>query len=158
MPISAEIFWSKVNIAAATECWLWGGSMKSNGYGRIKIHYRETLAHRLAYELAHGDCPPNFCVCHSCDNPRCCNPSHLFLGTQADNMADMIAKGRSRTPVGTADTKGGKNGFAKLTLAQVIEIRSFQGKISHSDLAKKFGVGRSTVGAIQSRQRWQHVA
>lgn len=87
-----------VETGAATDCWLWIGSTDPGGYGRAKLSIngkREVeSSHRLAWRHHHGDIPVGGCVLHRCDNRRCCNPGHLFLGTQADNVNDMIAKGR----------------------------------------------------------------
>lgn len=92
-------FWSRVQIGGNDECWPWLGAKKAAGYGNITIEsgvVRTTIgSHRLAWEYANGrSVPTGMCICHRCDNPPCCNPKHLFLGTQADNMADKIAKGR----------------------------------------------------------------
>lgn len=86
-------FWSKVNIGAADACWPWLASTK-NGYGQINVGGEISYAHRLSYEFANGEIPSGLFVCHRCDNKSCVNPVHLFLGTQQDNMDDMIAKGR----------------------------------------------------------------
>jgi hypothetical protein len=91
-------FWSKVATAGPDDCWPWTAATTPKGYGRWT--YREggknchTTAHRKAWELANGPIPAGFQVLHRCDNPPCCNPAHLWLGTHRDNMADKVAKGR----------------------------------------------------------------
>jgi hypothetical protein len=88
----AERFWAKVE--KSETCWLWRGPVGKNGYGSTCVNYRHIGAHRLAWELARGPITPATCVCHTCDTPLCVNPSHLFLGTQRDNIRDARLKGR----------------------------------------------------------------
>jgi len=89
-----ERFWSKVDVRGRDECWEWQAS-GSKGYGRLMMDGVTWGAHRLAFTLVKGRIPDGMCVLHSCDNPPCCNPAHLFIGTHADNMRDMAKKGRS---------------------------------------------------------------
>lgn len=85
-------FWAKVDRGG--ECWLWTAGRDSSGYGSLRTGHTKVSAHRLSWQLHHGQIPPGQNVLHRCDNPRCVRPDHLFLGTQADNVADMVAKGR----------------------------------------------------------------
>lgn len=143
-----------------------GGSMKSSpciefegrkdrhGYGRAYIgNGVEQLAHRLEWERINGSIPKGMCVCHHCDNPGCIRPSHLFLGTHADNMADMKAKGRNRLPPPPA--RGHANRLAKLSSQQVREIRKklTVGETQRS-VANRFGVSQSAIAKIAARQTW----
>jgi hypothetical protein len=120
-----EVLWDKVDKRSEDECWPWKGLLK-DGYGRVQINDRSYYAHRVIYSLAF----PNVIewkapsrtqetgfLLHKCDNPCCCNPNHLFVGTHADNMADKVAKGRS------PDFSGGKGPRCKLTMEQAQEIR-----------------------------------
>ena len=91
-----ERFWAKVQRGGSDECWPWLAAVFHNGYGLFKLRGKCVKAHRVAYSLANGE--PQNNVLHRCDNPACCNPAHLFDGTHAQNMADMVAKGRARGP------------------------------------------------------------
>lgn len=126
-------------------CWEWTGG-RSHGYGIITRKGMTVHAHRASYESRHGKIAGGLFVCHSCDNRACINPSHLFLGTHDQNMADMKAKGRQ------PKMHGQRNGSAKLSPAQVREILSAQG--FHREIAKAFGVSASTVSLIKSGKRW----
>ena len=92
-------FWAKVSIRDVDECWPWCGAIVGGGYGRIRVDGRHYPAHRAAWELFHGEkMPKELHACHTCDNPGCVNPHHIFPGTHSDNMRDASAKGRSYNP------------------------------------------------------------
>ena len=159
----ADRFWPKVDKSAgATGCWLWAGAKNNMGYGKIGEggkRGKTLLAHRVSYELANGAIPEGdgfhgVCVCHWCDSPACVNPAHLFLGTQAENMADSARKGRMDR---THKLKGTSHGSAKLTEAQVLEIRSMRGAMSQRKIADLFGIGKTTVGHIINQRNWKHL-
>jgi hypothetical protein len=86
-------FWLKVK-KSPNGCWEWMASFTKNGYGRFQINPRTYKAHRISYLITHGHLPDDLCICHKCDNKKCVNPSHLFLGTSKENTQDMISKGR----------------------------------------------------------------
>lgn len=95
-----ERFWSKVATKGPDDCWEWGAGIGANGYGKFRLSdpRREAGAHRMAWALAKGaEVPEGLCVLHKCDNPPCCNPAHLFLGTKGDNNRDRAEKGRTRS-------------------------------------------------------------
>lgn len=94
-----ERFWMYVGKNSNTDCWEWTGSKTLTGYGHLNINAKSIYAHRISYELFNGPIPDGLCVCHSCDNPGCVNPSHLWVGTMADNMHDRDAKGRGRNRI-----------------------------------------------------------
>lgn len=145
----ADRFWSKVDKAG--ECWLWTGARNDLGYGSFSADGRHTeLAHRTAWRLTQGTIPDGILICHRCDNPPCVRPKHLFAGTNTDNVADQMAKGRRH------DTRGTKNGRAKLNGDQIAEIRSRyqQPGVRILDLAAEFGVSKSQIWNIVSKSQW----
>ena len=128
-------------------CWLWTGST-TRGYGKLD---GRRYAHRVSYELAHGQIPVGFCVLHRCDTPACVRPDHLFLGTDADNVRDMISKNRH--------SFGSRNGQAKLTARQVRTIRRLRREgVPAQTLRVTYRVSRELIDAIVRRARWKHVA
>jgi hypothetical protein len=148
-----ERFWDK---AHKTEgCWNWISSKHRNGYGYICVVRRSRLAHRVAWELTNGPIPAGLLVLHRCDNRRCVRPDHLFLGTQADNLRDMDAKGRRRN----ADVRGEKNPAAKLTALQAQEVRlRYQPRVmTRSRLAVEYGVSKALIDKILSNDVWADV-
>lgn len=152
IPISAhDLFWSKVQQGETDQCWLWMGHIGSGGYGRHKAKpFATTLAHRIAYLLAQGSIPFGLLVCHKCDNPACCNPAHLFIGTSRDNSQDALRKGRLRVPCGE------EHACAKLSRMNVLEIQSLP-ELPAIVLAARFGVSRATIYAIRNKLRWRSV-
>lgn len=145
---------------AASGCHEFAGCKLSNGYGKIGRNGKTWLAHRLAWSMLEGPIPEGLCVLHSCDNRCCINVNHLFLGTRADNMQDMIAKGRARFTGFTSPNycrptpkQGERNGRAKLTIEQVQQIRQCQGEIAR-DIAPRFNISMATVQRILSGNGW----
>jgi hypothetical protein len=121
------------------------------GYGVVGVKGKASLAHRVVYEGVHGTIPEGMLVCHRCDNPKCCNPEHLWLGTNEENIADMKAKGRARGPVGE------KNKNAKLTEVQVLEIRANTTE-SQEAIAQRYGVSQVLVSKIKRGGAWSHLS
>ena len=127
--------------------------MAKNGYGSFSKDGYPRGAHRLAWELAYGESiPDGIEVCHTCDNPICVRPEHLFLGTHADNAADMVAKGRGVSP----RLSGESNPAAKLTEEQVQRIRTLYvfGQVTQRDVAEQFGISQQQVSNIVNGKKW----
>lgn len=143
----AARFWAKVD--RSDGCWEWRGHT-CLGYGHFKTDGLDRKAHRVSFEFHHGTIPDGLKVLHRCDNTRCVNPAHLFLGTQADNIRDMVTKGRQRGAVGA------RNHRAKLTDVDVVAIR--QSTERTIDVARRLCVSRGLVSMIRTRAIWRHVA
>lgn len=147
----SERFWDKVKVKQG--CWPWRGAKDSNGYGLICIgtsrdRGKKTKAHRVSYQMHFGKIPEGMCVCHTCDNPECTNPGHLFLASHSENMADMVSKKRH--------AYGSRNGQAKLCELDVCLIRELK-HIKNKKLAAFFGVSDATISQVLSCQTWKHV-
>lgn len=181
-------FWSKVCIGSENECWNWQAN-SIGGYGAFKIGGRkgkDTLAHRIAWVIANKqNIPLGMYVLHSCDKPSCCNPKHLRVGTQADNMQDMLTKGRGNKATGDRSgsrlhperlargdrngsrkyperlrpPRGEKHGHSKLTESEVLEIKTLYatGEWTQKQLGEKFHVKRQSVGDILTGRTWKHI-
>jgi len=146
-----ERLWDRTDRSGGPDaCWHWTAGA-NKGYGVLSINGKWQFAHRFSYELAHGPIPEDLCVCHTCDNPACCNPRHLFLGTLADNIHDAARKKRMAS--------GEKNSHAKLTEPEVRQIRDEYnaGLASGRTIAKRHGIDNTTVYDIINRKSWKHV-
>lgn len=148
-------------------CWVWTGSTW-RGYGQFGMNRRSYRAHRIAWLIAHGSWPSGVCVCHSCDNRACVNPDHLWLGTNADNVADRHAKGRDARNFGDRNgarirpekmSRGTSNAAAKINSDAVRAIRyACNHGARQVDLAATYGVNQTTISAICRRKIWSHVS
>ena len=182
-------FWSFVDRRGPDDCWPWTGRLNDRGYGRFDVGWGDENAHRFAYESRNGLLLAGRVTCHSCDvrypvgdtgYRRCCNPGHLFSGTHAENMADMVAKrrsaqgsrhmsvthpeslargtrnGRYTHPERTA--RGSTNGRSKLTESQVRAMRHLHVALAAGSptLAGLYGLSRATVSQVLNRQTWRH--
>jgi len=152
----------KLTINDKTGCWEWTGYVIPSGYAYVSINMKKTYLHRYSYIVHKGNIPNGLFVLHHCDNKRCCNPEHLFLGTQADNMDDMISKGRGATGDKNSSRKhpeklqGERNGASKLTELQVNEIKSIlKIGISCRQISLRYKVCPTTIMNIKNGNTWK---
>lgn len=176
-------FWAKIEKRSDAECWPWTGSRVTSGYGSFGINKRLFASHRLSWFLAHGPIQEGLHCCHKCDNPECCNPSHLFLGTAKENMMDMLIKGRGNKAKGERHgliknpgyaARGDRHGSvtrpeclrrgknhpkSKLTEEAVKNIRARHaaGERNYVAIGLEFGINASCVQKCVSRQTWKHI-
>ena len=156
--IVAERFWAKVDKSG--ECWEWTGCLGGGGYGQIGLNQKTVYSHRLSYVLHHPLTidlweHKDILVCHKCDNRKCVNPAHLFLGSSEDNSKDMVSKGRGKPSM----LKGEKHGMVKLTETQVREIRGryANGNITQKALSDEYEVNITAINKIVRRLNWTHI-
>lgn len=145
-----------VNRLVVTEsgCWEYQGARNRKGYGSIGRGGRDggdVATHRASWEIHHGPIPSGIQVCHKCDNPPCCNPDHLFLGTPADNMQDKVTKGRAEGAPGEQHPR------ARLTETEVRAIRANIENKTTRELGKQYGVSGVCIHKIQTFKTWGHV-
>lgn len=149
---STEHFWSKVDKSAGPDaCWVWRGSSRGDRYGAIKWRKKLWMAHRLSYTLAYGPIPDGMDVLHRCDNPPCVNPTHLFPGTQQDNVIDKVVKGRQ--------ARGQMITRARFTDQEIIAIRTKHANgATTRELATEYKTDTSYIRRIVLRKRWGHLS
>lgn len=154
---TVEKFWDNVQKADGDACWLWTGPLsKPWRYGMFSYAPRKNMsAHRWIYMHLHGPLPSRIKVCHTCDNPQCVRPDHLFEGTHSDNMKDCAAKGRMNYQIDPTIIQGENNGQARLTADDVRAIRA--SNESMAALAIRYGVGHTTIRHIIQRDTWKHI-
>lgn len=140
-------FWSKVEVGPIEACWPWRGSRRRSGHGEVKLQGQSRSAHRVAYMLTVGPVRADEIVRHVCDNPECCNPAHLRLGSHADNVADRVRRRRS--------AYGENSGRAKLREADVLHIA--ESELDGATLARMYGVSTHTIYAIKQHKTWRHL-
>ena len=150
-PTREERFWSRIDKSAGSEgCWIWrnGGG---GGYGGFRLHGKQKGPHRIVYELSFGPIPDGQCVLHHCDNKKCCNPAHLFIGTNQANVDDKIAKLRQ--------PKGQAHGMSRLGATDVVRMRWLyeSGGLSYRELSRLFRVAAGHVGRICRGQSWSYL-
>ena len=143
----------RIDMRNRDECWPWTGFRNGQGYGNFSAKIRDrvltVVAHRFAYAFWREAIPENTFVCHSCDNPSCCNPHHLWLGTHDDNIADRQAKGRN------VNKRGSANGMSKLTEPDVLAIRADRRLLR--EIACQYGISIGQTSHIRRREVWKHL-
>lgn len=156
MRSASERFNEKIDCSGGPDaCWMWNGYRMPFGHGMFSQiphdgQSRTVLAHRFAWEQAHGLVPDGLCVLHRCDVPSCVNPAHLFLGTKSENSRDMVTKNRQ--------SRGEARPASKLDAESVLTIRREAANgVARSLLASRFGVSDKTVGRIVRREGWRHL-
>jgi len=142
-------FWSNVTTGNFYDCWEWRAGINSKGYGAFWFNGKTISAHRIAWQITNGKIPEGMCVLHHCDNPRCCNPNHLFIGTHNDNVQDKVNKNRQ--------AKEENNGRSKLTKKDVREIRLLgkTKKYTKAALARQFNISRKQIRNIINYICWK---
>lgn len=151
----AERFWEKVDKNPDKNgCWNWIAHTDRKGYGVLRIGEQMVHSNRVAWMVTYGDIPNGLFVCHHCDNRLCCNPEHLFLGNNQDNMRDMARKGRGRN----SPSYGESHPNSKVTQRDVEEMRRLYGtgKYTYYQLAPLFGISYQNVGNIITRKTWNY--
>lgn len=154
-------FWSRVRMSDADSCWEWTGSCVTNGYGQFRVKNTFHRCHRLAYALRCGPIPKGMCVLHDCANPKCCNPSHLRLGTQLESVADRERRGRGVKPPQPSPeqrARGSRSNLSKLDEQKVYAIKTMlRYGLRRSEIASRFQVSVSGIGLIHRNKAWKHV-
>jgi hypothetical protein len=149
-PVDAR-FWPRVEFPSGPDgCWVWTASKDTSGYGQLSVNGRMTLVHRISFEIFYKAIPAGMQVLHTCDNPPCVRPDHLFLGDDIANVNDKVAKGRQ--------AKGERCGRRKLAETDIIEIRALRKVgVTLNTLSEMFGVSSGQVWIICARRSWKHV-
>lgn len=137
-------FWSKVNRNDSSGCWVWTGVKDSDGYGRFRFNSKRIMAHRMSYLFTYGYLPSDARVCHTCDNTSCCNPNHLFLGSDSDNIIDCVVKN--------------KHANCKLTADQISPIKNavYNG-VSVKEIALTYNVSQATIYNVLNEKTWWYI-
>ncbi len=148
-----EYVWENIDKRTDNDCWNWMGYKDIGNYGKININNKTYYAHRFIYEQTFGKILGGSFILHKCNNPSCCNPKHLYSGTQKDNIKQMYNDKRN------VNHCGEKSGSTKLTEKDVLEIRELYltKKYYQRDLGEIFGVHRYTITGIVNKKRWKHL-
>lgn len=144
-PLATAKFWSRVAIPSDFQCWEWQGKKNDSGYGRVT----GAMAHRVAYQLFNGPVPDDILIRHRCDNPGCCNPRHMLLGTNLDNMGDAVRRKRTARGRGHVNTR--------ISERDAAYIKANPDRLTLRALAERFGIAVSTCSYIRSGRSWKYL-
>lgn len=146
-----KLIMDRIIIRPKTRCWIWTENIENVGYGIIKINSKNYKAHRVSYEVFNGPIPDGLFCLHRCDVRSCCNPEHLFLGTDQDNSDDKVNKNRH--------LKGEEMSLSKLKNYQILEIRQkyATGNYTQQELGDQYLVGNDLISRIVNYKRWRHI-
>lgn len=155
MEISAELYFY---VTINGDCMEWKGGTDKKGYGVLNWKGKNARAHRLSYQLTYGDIPKGYLICHSCDNPKCINPKHLWAGTSKENSQDMMRKGRGNLKKGVRFELAPFRPHSKLNEENVIDIKKrLRNKETAVSISKSYGVSDRTIGAIKRGRLWSTI-
>jgi hypothetical protein len=149
-----ERFWRRVDVRGENECWLWTGSLDKDGYGKFAYYrlskVRHVRAHWFSYRVSVGRVPKGLSICHTCDVPTCCNPAHLWIGTNTENTSDRNQKSRQ--------ARGSRDGNARLSEIDIPIIRRLLSEgLTCRRIGQIFGVAENTIGHIKRGETWRHI-
>ena len=148
-------FWHKVEKSTSDKCWEYQASTNIDGYGKFTLNCIDIAAHRFSWQELHGKIPDGMCILHKCDNPPCVNPSHLYLGTPANNFADMVSRTYKPKILGL---KGELNPSAKLTTDEVMSIKILLSYgVRLTAIARSYNRGIGTIFDIKHGRTWSHI-
>lgn len=148
--IDQDRFWDKVDKTTVDACWPWRGGRDKDGYGYFRVGGGNRRAHRVAYVVSHGSLEPALDVCHACDNPRCVNPRHLWVGTNQDNSDDMVRKGRSLCGIANPKVR-----LSERKVQEVVRLADLG--LLQKEIAQRIGCNQRTVSTILTGRQWARV-
>ena len=142
---------ARVKVDEVSGCWNWSLTKDKDGYGKIKISGKHWRVHRAVYFTLNPDADKRLHVLHRCDNTCCCNPEHIYLGTNCDNVRDKVARGRQSRPIGELHPG------AKLTEDRVRDVRAILNQgLTQAEIGRQFGISQASVSLIKNRINWKH--